>query len=333
MFFGGCRGITSILSGKSNGRSVHDELQDGRITISGVTNGKSFKRMVQVENGEVWDNKLIVNGKTVHHIMYGCFEKKGSEIVRFKKGTGTGKHGKARRYEKIFGHDGVCHSWYNNGRLVRQKFIYDNNTTAYNYNAFRNDCTVKDYDGNILYEIKGNLNGQMNAYHGGHSVFLKSMPDWFILSKPFEVKKKGKVIYAGQVSNHQRVGKWVEDGKQCYYVHGVPIPEKLYNTPPDKLDPLKILKLPNAQTRMALMEKIGTERIAKVGKVIHKDGSMRLYDIPQYDVRLLRVQCTTTKSFYYLRVPKDSKKCEEARQWTFHVGDKFSQPIKFAIET
>ena len=81
---------------------------------------------------------------------------------------------------------------------------------------------------------------------------------------------------------------------------------------------------------MALMEKIGPDRIAEVGTIIHKDGDMRLYDIPGYDVRILRVKCTTTKVFYFLRVPKDAKRCEPARQWTFHVGQDFSEPIKFA---
>jgi hypothetical protein len=60
---------------------------------------------------------------------------------------------------------------------------------------------------------------------------------------------------------------------------------------------------------------------------------MRLYDIPKYEVRILRVQCPTTKSYYFLKVPKDSQKCEQARQWTFHVGTDFQKPIKFAVET
>ncbi len=338
MFFDGQRGYTFILSGKSNGRSVHQDLNEGRITITGMdTDGRTIQRVVKIANGEVQDNKLVRNGETVHHVVYGAFEtiksEAGRNITHFRKG-GKGKHGKARRHEKLFGVDGVCHSWYKQGRLIRQKFIYDNGRTAYDYNAFRKDCTVKDSEGLLLYEVSGALDGRNNAYQGGHSVFSRrSMEDWFVQTHPFAVKKRGKTVYAGHVVNHQKVGKWVVGGKAVYYEHGVEIPRKLYETPPEKLDPLNILKLKNAQTRMALMAKINPERVAEVGKVIHEDGAMRLYDIRGYEVRILRVQCPQTKSFYFLNVPKDSTECEEARQWTFRVGTAFDKPIKFKIET
>lgn len=334
MYFYGSKGFTLVSSGKPNGRSFAEILMDGKITIRGSDGNKEIKRVVEVRDGEVWDNRLLVDGRTVHRIAYGRFEKKGRDIVRFRKGTGTGKHGKARRVENLFGHNGVCHSWYNRGRLVRQLFCYDNGKKAYEYNGYGTKCDIRDYDGKLLYEVTGLLDGRLdNAMHGSHSVFSRPMTCWFSMNKPFEVKKNGKVFYKGEVKNRQRVGEWFEDGKQYFYVNGVQIPKKLYETPPEKLDPMKILKLPNAQTRMAMMEKIGTDRIAGIGRVIHKDGDMRLYDIPKYDVRILRVRCTTTKVFYYLRVPKDSKRCEEARQWTFHVGNDFREPIKFAVET
>lgn len=328
------RGFVTVQSGKSNGRSLCDMLSEGKVTITGEADGVPFKRLLTIEKGEIWDNKLIVRKRTVHHIAYGQYEKMGKDYIHFRKGTGTGKHGKARREELLFGHKGVCHSWYNRGRLVKQKFIYDNKKTAYDYNGYGNVCIIKDYDGNVLYEVTGALDGKIeNAFHGSHSVFTRPMAHWFNTNKPWEVKKKGKMYWKGQVVNNQKVGEWWEDGQRVFFVNGVSIPEKLYNTPPEKLDVLKILKLDNAQLRMAMMEKIGTDRIAKCGKVIHKDGDMRLYDIKGYDVRILRVRCTTTKAYYYLRVPKDAKKCEPARQWTFGVGDYLNKPIKFEVET
>jgi hypothetical protein len=330
------RGITTISSGKCNGRSVYDELIDGKITISGSDGkGGQFKRIAVIRDGEVWDNTLIENDKLVHRIVYGQFEKNlknGREIVHFRKGTGKGLHGKARRNEKLFGHNGVCHSWYNRGRLVRQKFIYDNGKTAYNYNAFGKVCLVKDYAGNVYYEIKGILDGRGNIYDGGHSVLARRREYWFNENHPFEVKRRGRVIYAGRMENNQRTGKWIVDGKAFYYEHGVAIPKKLFETPPEKLDPVKILKIENAQLRMALCAKIGAEKIAAAGTVIHKDKEMRLYRIPGYDVNILKVKCPSTGSIYYLRVPQDTRKCEEARQWTFGVGDGFREPIEFARE-
>lgn len=337
--YGNQTGLTTISSGKSNGRSVYDILMDGKIIISGHDEkGQHYKRVATIKDGEVWDNQLMMGGKTVHRIAYGKFEKdlrNGREIVHFRSGTGKGKHGKARRYEKLFGCEGVCHSWYKNGRLVRQKFIYDDNVVAYNYNAYGSSCIVKDYYGNVLYELKGILDGRGNAYRGdgGHSVLSRDMEYWFNTEYPFEVKKHGRVIYAGQIENHQRVGRWVIKGKAYYYEHGVAIPKKLFDTPPDQLNPVDILKIDNAQLRMALCAKIGPEKIAAAGRVIHKDGEMRLFRIKGYDVNVLRVKCPSTGSIYFLRVPHDTKKCEEARQWTFGVGDGFNEPIEFAMET
>ena len=153
------------------------------------------------------------------------------------------------------------------------------------------------------------------------------------MSYPFSVTRYGKLWFAGEVKNGQKVGKWVVNGKVFYYQNGVEIPEKLYNTPPEQLDPIKLLRIDNAQLRMAMLSKIDPKRIAECGKIVHKDGDMRLYDIPKMDVRILRVRCTTTKAYYYLRVPKDSKQCEQARQWTFGVGDFIQKPIKFEVET
>jgi hypothetical protein len=337
MFYcgGGGKGFVRVSNGLSNGRSFWEEVTNGKLTMKGLNSEHQlFERKVEFREGQVWDNKLKIEGKPTYHIIYGKFEKLGKTSVSFKQGSGQSKHGKARRAEKLGGHEGVCHSWYKNGRLIRQKFIYDNGKHAYNYNACGNVCTIKDYDGNVLFEVKGYLSGKIdNAMYEGHSVFGRPMEDWFNYSKPFEVIKKGKTFYKGEVKDRQRVGEWFIDGKEYCYVKGVEIPKKLFNTPPDKLDPLAILKLPNAQARMALMSKIDPKRIADCGKVVHKDGDMRLYAIKNLEVKILRVRCTTTKAYYYLRVPKDSKQCEQARQWTFGVGENFDKPIKFEVET
>ena len=325
-------GVVSVRTGKSNGRSLYHDIVSGRVTITGMNHhGEPTRRVVQIADGEIMDNKLSVNGKVVYHVAYGKFERKGQNYIRFRKGTGTGKHGKSRTAEKLFGHEGTCHSWYSHGRLLKQKFVYNNGKVAYSWNTSKNSCYIYDPKGNLLYIALGAIDGTKSW--NGLSVFSKPMESWFKSQIPFQVIGGGKVVYQGRIKDQQKVGEWIENGKRHYYIRGVQIPAKLYHTPPEKLDPLEILKLPNAQTRMALMDKIGPERIAECGKVIHSDKDMRLYDIENYDVRLLRVRCTTTKAFYFLKVPKDSTKCEQARQWTFHVGTVFNKPIKFEKET
>lgn len=57
------------------------------------------------------------------------------------------------------------------------------------------------------------------------------------------------------------------------------MPGGLYESPAEKLNPVKLLKIPNAQLRMALLSKVGPARLARRGTVVHREGAMRLFDI------------------------------------------------------
>ena len=332
------RDFTVVSNGRCNGRSSHQNLRHGRVTITGRDrNDQPISRVVQVVDGEIVDNRLRVNGKLVHHIAYGQFESTlsdaGRNVVRFRKGTGTGRHGKSRRYEDLFGHPGCCHSWYKNGRLVRQKFLYANGVTAYDWRPSAKPREIRAPNGELLYRVSGTIDSRRQW--PGDSVFNRPMEEWFLHSRPFMVEAGGKTIFAGQYAHRQRVGRWVLDGQEHYYEHGVAIPKKLFETTPEKLDPWKLLRIPNAQLRMAMLAKadFSAQRLSQVGRVVHKDKAMRLFDVPGLETRILQVQCNSTKSFYFIHVPKDSRKCEEARQWTFHVRAGVSQPIHFNQET
>ncbi len=325
-------GFVSVSNGRSNGRSCHEKLMEGRITISGSDGEKGFKRILQIKDGQIIDNRLVVKDRQVFRIAYGLFIHEGKNIIRFKKGTGTGKHGKSRTEDKLFGKKGICHGWYNNGRLVRQRFVYENGKVAYDYRSGSKVCHVKSPDGSVLYELKGILNTRRTW--DGLCIFNRGKNEsWLFKGHPFEIWKDGKLFIAGQYDGEQKTGKWIENGKEAFYEKGYPMSKKLYETPPEKMDVRKVLRLSNAQLRMALMSRISVDRIAEAGNIIHQHGSMRLYDIEGFESRLLRVKCPSTGNFFFLKVPKDSTKCEEARQWTFHVGMDFDSPIKFAVET
>lgn len=323
--------LEGVRIGDGN-RSIYGAVKNGRVTISGLTYKTADKFVVTMAQGRIKDYKELLKGHVSYHLAYGKFEKRGKNIVHFHK-EACGRHGKARREDVLFGHKGVCHSWFSHGRLTRQKFIYDNRVVAYYYTSGTKEFIVRDPNGNPLYEITGRIKTEGNMLKGSRSVLNEDVSQWFLMSKPFCVKKNGKDWYAGKLEHRQKVGRWVEDGKIYYYVKGVAIPKKLYETPDDKLDPMKILNLGNAQLRMSLMSKIDPKKIAKCGRVVHKEGDMRLFDIPKLETKILRVRCTTTKAYYYLRVPKDATKCEQARQWTFGVGEYLNKPIKFEVET
>lgn len=349
------RGYTTISNGRFNGRSSYQSLMNGRVTITGTDDkGRNINRVVQIVDGEIMDNKFRVDGQIVHHVAYGRFETEvtpaGREVTRFHKGTGKGKHGKSVRYGQLFGHDVAVHSWYKQGRLVRQKVIYTSGKLAYDWRGRGKEFIVYNghpmFAGEQMYRITGELS--TGNYHGGYSVLDRGMGEWFSRRTPFKVERYGgkgewELWYAGEYSHNQKVGRWIEEGKVVFYEHGVAIPEDLFNTPPAKLNLKALLRLPNAQLRMAMLEKAREDRnfgkrLAQIGKEVHRDGTMRLYHVKGLHTRVLRVVCPSTNSRYFINVPLDSKSCESARQWTFHLGagvrlNAGQNEIKFTQET
>jgi hypothetical protein len=318
---------------------------DGRVTLSGKdAEGKKFSRVIEIVDGEIMDNKLVMGGKLAHRIVYGKFESEvtplGRNVSRFYKGSGKGRHGKSVYHGQLFRANAIVHSWYKTGRLVRQKVIYsDTGRLAYDWQGKSGAMPVYTVAGNNLYTVTGILSSSQQWK--GHALLDRPMHEWFNPRAPFKVEKDGRVWYAGEYRNNQRLGRWIENGKAVFYEHGVAIPEKLFNTAPDKLDLKKLLKIPNAQLRMAMLEKARGDRnfgkrLAAMGKVVHRDGKMRLYAVRRLDTRVLLVVCPSTGSRYFINVPHDSKNCEAARQWTFHVGAGVhtnGNQIKFSQET
>lgn len=345
MSFFNYKGYTTVSNGRGNGRSSHQSVMQGRVTVSGTdSDGKKFSRVVEIVDGEIMDNSLVVNGKLLHHIAYGRFETEvtpaGRNVTRFYKGSGKGRHGKSVYHCKLFDTDVIVHSWYKTGRLVRQKVIYvSTGKLAYDWKGKSGTMRVYTCAGNDMCALTGTLSS--NHQWAGRALLDRPMHEWFNQRAPFSVEKDGKVWYAGEYRNHQRFGRWIENGKAVFYEHGVPIPEKLFNTAPEKLDLKKLLKIPNAQLRMAMLEKARGDRhfgkrLAAMGKVIHRDGKMRLYAVRGLDTRVLLVVCPSTGSRYFINVPHDSTNCEDARQWTFHLhaGVRTNgNQIKFSQET
>ena len=166
--------------------------------------------------------------------------------------------------------------------------------------------------------------------------------------------RRGRIKHRGEFQNRQRTGEWILKGRPVYFVHGVTIAKKLWDTPPEKLSIRKVIRIKNAQMRAALLAKIGPERLVKglKGKTIDSTKSgMRLIQLPikldegrgkkNQHMRILQVTCPSTKTKYYLNVPDyivtgDKRikldKCESARQWTM-MNDNPKKRIKFAVET
>lgn len=161
---------------------------------------------------------------------------------------------------------------------------------------------------------------------------------------------EGKIDCKGRVENRQKVGEWIENYETIYYLSGVPVSKKLFFSKPDELDPKEVLAITNVQLRTSLMQKVGTERILQKceGKIIDTYEDSELWELPMAGTRtsmnrnsrdgdatlkLLKVKDPSTGTFYTLRVPPDSMKCEEARKWTFGYNLEEGKEVEFVAET
>jgi hypothetical protein len=143
----------------------------------------------------------------------------------------------------------------------------------------------------------------------------------------------GKTLFEGEVKNRQKVGRWIEEGAEAWYIQGTAVSKHIYETPEDKLDVREILEIGNAQLRSAMLSKYTTQgmfdKLKAEGVDIKEleEGSMKLYTIPMPGdsnrdrvMKFLEVICPSTHAKYLLKVPPQAQTCEDARQWTFGVN-------------
>lgn len=152
---------------------------------------------------------------------------------------------------------------------------------------------------------------------------------------------------AGHYDNDQRTGVWTIGDTEYIYHRGTAIPKYLWEKPKEELDLKEVLKIDNTQVRSMLLEKAEAtpEKIASLGELIHqatqmmarkKKKKMRLYSVtvPNDDpMKFLQVECPSTDTKYFLRVPPTATKCHEALQWTYGRGRIFHKQLKFVEET
>jgi hypothetical protein len=221
------------------------------------------------------------------------------------------------------------------GAYGKEVFKYDNGVQAYIATRWRKKLQVRHPNGKLWMVVKGKVvlnrepiaekldsdGGKLDLWH------MMCGSDWEVTVYD---KSGVKVVTQGCVKNRQKEGKWLEHGKETYYISGVQVSRQIYEGDPEKWDGYDVLRVQNAQLRCSLLNRMGYDKLlAKVkGRVIEQSadggelleidtqapGDMRGLD---KTMNLVRVICPSTKQTYVLRVPPDIKNYEQARQWTF----------------
>ena len=243
---------------------------------------------------------------------------------------------------KLCGSKGTleCYST-SSGAYGKEIFTYNNGVLGYIATRWRKKLEVRHPNGKLWMVVKG------SRVRLGHFSILGSFPldgdDYasrhIMRDGNWELTvydaKGSEVVTQGRVQNQQKQGKWLEKGKTTYYMSGVKVSRKLYEENPETWDANEVLRIPNAQLRCSLLNRMGYDKLLE--KVKHRiidesgDGGQLIEidtDVAERPgrwldkiMRLIKVVCPSTSQVYVLRVPPDIGIYEQARQWTFGLRE------------
>lgn len=339
-----------IYSGQAGiGRNLYKTVTNGKIVIENeagistyIVERDTFTKEIVVSKNKknktidtiVWGSKRVVreNREIIKQENYtpGSLQKMcKSGLFSFEKLTLWGEKGTLRRYTS-------------GGAIARESFTYDNGRVAYDIKKRNKELRVVDSKGKQRVYVGCNV--YIARWNNVFSKLNANSDNFTVGEGSYEVEIRDKqllIVTKGRYENRQKVGKWVENKKEVYYLNGVVVEKRLFNAKPEEIKPEDILDTDNAQMRMALLNKMGIELFMKKakGKVIDKDGDNELLIfplkyrlsepqswnnnaiVPLTDTQLviLKVKCPSTGQNYLLRVPPIMTRCEEARQWTFGI--------------
>lgn len=242
---------------------------------------------------------------------------------------------------KLYGSEGTVESYStSSGAFGREVFTYKNGNVGYVAARWRKKLVVKRPNGKLWIAIEGKVLLGYQPVAERLTAEDRNIPYWDLMRgtswRMTVYDKDGKtVVTQGQVKNHQKQDKWLEAGKNAYYLSGIKVSQQLFEEDPDSWDASEVLNIPNAQLRCSLLNRMGYDKL--LGKVKHRvidessDGG-QLIEIntnvdehssgsPEKVMRLIKVICPSTGQVYVLRVPPGIKNYEQARQWTFGLQE------------
>jgi len=327
------------------GRNLWESVNDGRVhTYAGnrhitvtVQNGIAIERVIRTKD----ECTTLRYGQ-------GLTAKKANKTVKeeyYEPGTlqaiRRGGLWKRETGIELGGSDGTveCYST-SSGAYGREVFKYRNGKTAYIASRWRKKLVVYRPNGKRWIVIEGRVHldhtpiaRRLSPGNGGTPLWgLMRGPDWKMTVYATDGKT---VITQGQVKNRQKQGKWLEEGKVEYYISGVKVSRQLYEDDPGRWNASEVLRIPNAQLRCSLLNRMGYDKLLE--RINHRvvdesyDGG-QLIEIntnvdehysgrPDRIMRLVKVICPSTGQVYVLRVPPGIENYEQARQWTFGLRE------------
>jgi hypothetical protein len=339
------------------GRNFWVCVNDGTVAVH--AKGKHFR--ARIANGVVLEEATWTRKERIT-LRYGRDRtvKRGKKTIKeeyFEPGTPCairkGSLWKRERGISLCGAKGTveCYST-GSGAYGKEVFTYDNGRQAYTATRWRKKLVVNRPNGRLWLVINGPVylgdypiaeRLQANADDLSLCAFVR-IRDWDLTVYD---ANGSKVVTKGRIENRQKQGKWLERGKVTYYISGIEVSRELFEDDPTKWDGCEVLRIPNAQLRCSLLNRMGYDNLlAKVKsttidrsrdgtELVEIDTGVANYPLhrqPDEFMRLVKVICPSSRQVYVLRVPPDMSRCEQARQWTFGLREEsIEEGIRFKL--
>lgn len=368
-------------------KSYNCELNCGTVTINwkerpaGMCHApKEYRSELDMSGGCLVGERFYENEVPIEERVYGKFvhDKRYKKVV-YRRASDQGNSGWVKKRMKIFsrsagyrsrkelgGYEGICETFYVNGRAITQKFTHINGVNAYDIKIGVKCVDVMGPRNRLICVFKSDSptarpdrlgNPIVNDFDMYKTYYLERRNANGVLlmsGQKVDGKKEGAWVEgkeSGRYNAGIRVGKWKIDGIMYKYERGTAIPYELLEKA-NNMSIKEILAIPNTQVRALVMQKakITDEVLKTATELIHEatqvmtttngkvvKNPIKLYEYPDLNGMMnkyIEVICPTTATKYQLDVPRDATDAIEALQWTYGVdkmaGDK---PLKFVEET
>jgi len=140
------------------------------------------------------------------------------------------------------------------------------------------------------------------------------LEDYCVISeKPEEIHMR-----KGLLHNEDGMSVKYADGFGCYSLNGIPMKEEYILTTKDKITTKMVLSEENIDQRRELIRKVGLERLALEGKIVHQMGDYKLVDmgkiltLREYAPYLLMKNPSLDNTWHMEGVSRDCKTVDQA---------------------
>jgi hypothetical protein len=333
------------------GRGFWTRIDHGTVDIR----EKGSRKIVKVKDGLVAsETTWTKNNRTTLRYGQDYTIKKNNKVVYQElydnntlRGKRKGGLWKRQKGFPLCGTKGTleCYST-SSGACGKEVFIYDNQVVAYTAARWLKKLVIYRPSGKLWMVIQGKPHVSRNPIAEQLRNVDRDFNLWrFMDGDNWELTiydKAGKTaVTQGPFKNRQKEGKWLEDGKTCYYMAGVKVSRSLYEESPEKWDPHELLRVPNAQLRCSLLGRFGYDKLlekveSRIIETVPDGGQLVEIETGKTAdrnldpmMRLIKVICPSTGQSYVLRVPPEMNQFEQARQWTFGLRQENIQRGEF----